>query len=251
MHYFFKDKTKIELNICIDIGNTNAKIGIFDKETLKEVIPEVTDRNIEKLSREKCPEQVIIASVRKGIGKIVNKISTVAPAIVLSHTTPIPIKSIYKTPSTLGVDRISSVVGAHHLYPNKNILVIDIGTCITYDLIDEKETYHGGGISPGVDMRLKAMHKFTSKLPVVSAKRKTELIGKTTKECMMSGAVNGTSAEIEGIILRYRQFFNDLTIIFCGGGANFFETKIKDHIFAVPNLVLVGLNQILRFNLNE
>ena len=239
------------MNICIDIGNTNAKIGIFDKELLQEVIPGVADKNIQKLIRQKCPEHIIIASVRKGIGKIVQKMVRVAPAIVIDHTTPIPIKSIYKTPETLGVDRVSSVVGAHHLYPGKNVLVIDVGTCITYDIIDEDGTYHGGGISPGVDMRLKAMHKFTSRLPVISANRGAELIGKTTKECMMSGAVNGTIAEIEGTISRYRQFFSDLTIIFCGGGANFFETKIKDHIFAIPNLVLVGLNQILRFNLND
>ena len=100
-------------------------------------------------------------------------------------------------------------------------------------------------------MKLKAMHKLTSKLPVVAAKSQPELIGRTTKECMLSGAINGTIAELEGIISRYKQYFDDLTILFCGGDAIFFESKLKDHIFAVPNLVLVGLNQILRFNLND
>jgi type III pantothenate kinase len=128
---------------------------------------------------------------------------------------------------------------------------VDIGTCITYDLIDESGTYHGGGISPGIEMRLKAMHKFTSKLPIITFNGSTELIGKTTKQCMLSGVANGTIAEIEGILYRYKQFFEDLTIIFCGGGSKFFETKIKEHIFAVPNLVLIGLNRILRYNLND
>ena len=171
--------------------------------------------------------------------------------MVLDHETSLPITSQYATPHTLGVDRIASVAGANFLYPGKNCLVIDLGTCITYDLIDQSGVHHGGGISPGLEMRLKAMHKFTSKLPLISMKGKPDLIGKTTKECMQSGALNGTIAELEGIIWRYRQLFKDLVIIFCGGGAIFFESKIKDDIFALPNLVLTGLNHILRFNLND
>lgn len=238
-------------NICIDIGNTNAKIGFFNNDELHEVLPNVTDRGIEKIIKEHKPDNILISSVRKGIGKIIEKSKKKATTIVLNHETPLPIKNCYKTPQTLGVDRIASVVGAKYLYENNNCLVVDLGTCITYDFIDGAGTYLGGGISPGVDMRLKAMHKFTSKLPLISAKGKPELIGKTTKECMTSGAVNGTIAELEGIIGQYKQFFKDLTIIFCGGGAIFFESKIKDHIFAVPNLVLIGLNQILRYNFND
>ena len=239
------------MNICIDIGNTNAKIGFFNNEELMEVKNNVSDRGIIKIIKKYNPENVLISSVRRGIGKIVELSTRTTNTIVLNHNTPLPIKSLYKTPQTLGVDRMASVVGAKFLYENKNNLVIDLGTCITYDLLDNEGTYHGGGISPGVDMRLKAMHKFTSKLPLIAVKGDPELIGKTTKECMLSGAVNGTIAELEGIINRYRQFFEDLNIIFCGGAAFFFESKIKDDIFAIPNLVLVGLNQILRFNLND
>lgn len=239
------------MNICIDIGNTNAKLGIFIKNDLLEVKQNVADREIIKIIKEHHPEQVIIASVRKGIGNIIERCSKISNTLVLNHLTPLPFNSLYETPQTLGVDRIASVVGAEFLHKNKNCLIIDMGTCITYDLIDKSGSYHGGGISPGVEMKLKAMHKFTSKLPIVAASGQPELIGKTTKECMLSGAVNGTISELEGIIDRYRQFFDDLSILFCGGDAIFFESKIKDHIFAVPNLVLVGLNQILRFNLNE
>ncbi|MCK5705109.1 MAG: type III pantothenate kinase [Cyclobacteriaceae bacterium] len=239
------------MNICIDIGNTNAKLGFFNDNELLEVKQNVADRGIVKIIKDHNPEHVLISSVRKGIGNIVERSSKIANTIVLSQLTPLPITSLYKTPQTLGVDRIAAVAGAGFLYKNQNCLVIDLGTCITYDLLDKLGVYHGGSISPGIDMKLKAMHKFTSKLPVIAAKSPPELIGKTTKECMLSGAINGTIGELEGIISRYKQYFDDLTILFCGGDAIFFESKLKDHIFAVPNLVLVGLNQILRFNLND
>jgi len=238
------------LNLCIDIGNTNAKLGFFDDVKLIEHCQVLHDRHILKILKEKQPENVLICSVRKGIGKIIEKSVKTTNTILLNHETPIPIKSTYDTPETLGVDRIASVVGASYLFKNKNCLVIDLGTCITYDLIDYSSTFHGGGISPGVDMRLRSMHKFTSKLPIVAPKGMPELIGKNTRECMLSGAINGTIAELAGIIDRYGQYFEDLHIILCGGGANFFESKIKGHIFAIPNLVLIGLNQVLRFNLH-
>ena len=241
------------LNICIDIGNTNAKIAYFNNDELEEVLHNISDRGIQKIIKGRSVDNILISSVRKGIGRIVKNAQKKANTIILNYKTPLPIKNNYKTPHTLGVDRVASVVAANFLYNSRNNLIIDLGTCITYDLIDSTGTYQGGGISPGVEMRLKAMHKFTSKLPIVSAKRSgsPDLIGKTTKECMSSGAVNGTIAELDGIIRQYKQFFEDLNIIFCGGDAIFFETKIKDHIFAIPNLVLVGLNQILRYNLND
>lgn len=239
------------MNICIDIGNTNAKIGFFSNNELLEVKQNVTDRGIVKIIKEQNPEHVLISSVRKGIGKIVGGSSKITNTFVLNHSTSLPFKSLYRTPDTLGVDRIAAVVGAGFLYKQQNCLVIDLGTCITYDLIDKSGVYHGGGISPGLDMKLKAMHKLTSNLPIVTAKGMPELIGKTTKECMLSGAINGTVAELEGLIRRYKQYFDDLTILFCGGDAIFFESNIKDHIFAIQNLVLIGLNQILRYNLNE
>jgi len=239
------------LNICIDIGNTNPKAGIFDDAGLVEVKANLLDRHIAKIIKEKKPDHVLISSVRKGTGKIVQQSSKITDTMVFSHNTPVPFKNQYRTPETLGLDRMASVAGAYGLYPAKNCLVVDIGTCITYDLIDKFGAYHGGGISPGMDMRLKAMHKFTSKLPHVAFQGSPELIGKTTKECILSGVMYGTACELEGIISRYRQFFEDLNIIFCGGGANFFESKIKEHIFAVPNLVLIGLNRILRYNLND
>jgi type III pantothenate kinase len=239
------------LNICIDIGNTNAKAGIFDGEDLAGVYPDLSDRGIINFIKEQKPEHVLISSVRKGIGRIVQSASSLSKTIIFDHQTPVPFANTYVSPQTLGLDRMAAVAGGQLLYPNTSCLIVDIGTCITYDLLDSKGVYHGGGISPGVEMRLKAMHKFTSKLPSVSPKGSPQLIGKTTRECMLSGATFGTIAEVDGIIAQYKQFFDGLTIIFCGGGAKFFESKIKGHIFAVPNLVLIGLNQILRYNLND
>lgn len=238
------------LNLSIDIGNTSAKIGFFDQDKLIEVKQNVTDRGIVKIVAESEPSNVMIGSVRKGIGKILDKCRKKTDLRILDHHTPIPIQNQYESLETLGVDRIASVAGARFLYPGKSCLVIDLGTCITFDLLDSEGVYHGGAISPGLSMRLKAMHKFTSGLPLISAKGSPELVGKTTAQCMRSGAINGTAAELESIIARYKQFFGDLNIIFCGGDAIFFESKIKHHIFALPNLVLIGLNHILRFNLN-
>lgn len=239
------------MNICIDIGNTNARVGIFENEVLRNIITNLSDRSIIKLLIEQKPDHIMISSVRKGIGRIYKEASKIGNVVQFDQRTPLPFKNSYLSPQTLGLDRIAAVAGAKYLYPEQNCLIVDIGTCITYDLLDKTGVYHGGGISPGVEMRLKAMHKFTAKLPLLQPKGKVQLIGRNTSECMQSGATIGALSEVQGIIYLYQQYFNELTIIFCGGGANFFESKIKDHIFAVPNLVLIGLNQILRFNLNE
>ncbi len=239
------------MNICVDIGNTTAKAGIFENGVMVEEKRQLSDRAIVRLVKQLKPDAAIIASVRKGVKKIVQEVESQTETIVLKHGIRLPFVNNYGTPATLGVDRIAAVAGAVSLYPAQTCLIIDVGTCITYDLVDSNGVYHGGGISPGIEMRLKAMHKFTSKLPVVMPGGKTELIGKTTRECMLSGAMIGAEAEVQGIIDRYTQYFPELSIIFCGGGTQFFESKIKDHIFAVPNLVLVGLDQILSMNVND
>lgn len=238
------------MNICIDIGNTNAKAGIFDGEHLLKVESDLSDKGMLKLIRESQADHIMISSVRRGIGRILREASRQSKLFQFDQSTPVPFINAYRTPHTLGLDRIAAICGAQYLFPMVSCLVIDIGTCITYDVIDKQGVYHGGGISPGVEMRLKAMHKFTSKLPLLAPKYSINLIGNSTATCLLSGAVIGTEAEIEGIISRYTQYFEELNIIICGGGAKFFESKIKGHIFALPNLVLIGLNRILRFNLN-
>ncbi len=240
-----------DLNFCIDIGNTNAKAGFFVNNEMVKKIDAISLRSLTKLVKKEAPSNIIISSVRKGIRKFVHSMEKSANTILLTHETPVPFTNKYASPETLGRDRIAAMAGAEYLYGGKNCLVIDIGTCITYDLLHANLDYFGGSISPGIDMRFKALHKFTSKLPLVSFNKKHDLIGTSTSGAMISGVVNGTIAEIEGIISGYTQFFEEITIIICGGGTKFFESQIKGHIFAVPDLILIGLNRILSYNLNE
>jgi len=239
------------LNLCVDIGNTTAKAGIFENGVMVKEHMQLSDRAIIRLAKQLKPSAAIIASVRKGVRRVIQEVEAQTKTVVLKHDIRLPFVNNYGTPETLGVDRMAAVAGAVNLYPGQACLIIDVGTCITYDLVDSEGVYHGGGISPGVEMRLRAMHKFTSKLPLIMPGEKPELIGKTTRECMLSGAMIGTEAEVQGIIDRYTQYFPHLSIIFCGGGAQFFESKIKGHIFAIPNLVLIGLDQILTINVND
>jgi type III pantothenate kinase len=143
---------------------------------------------------------------------------------------------------------MAAVVGARALYPGQACLVIDAGTCITYDYIDREGSYHGGAISPGIDMRFRALHKYTASLPHVARGNRHNLIGTSTRTSMISGVVNGTVREIEGVICSYHNIDAGIRVILCGGDAIFFEKKLKGSIFAVPDLVITGLYKIYRFN---
>ena len=158
---------------------------------------------------------------------------------------------MYTTPATLGVDRIAAICGAIEIFPQQNCLVVDAGTCINYEFLDAALNYHGGAISPGIQMRFDALHKFTARLPLIKEFNKTELVGNSTESCMTSGVVNGVVAEVNGIIEKYAQKFPDLGVILCGGDAYFFENNLKQPIFAAPDLVLHGLNRILQHNVGR
>jgi type III pantothenate kinase len=169
----------------------------------------------------------------------------------LTHNTPLPIKLDYETPETLGVDRIAAAVGAQAINPDKVSMIIDAGTCITYDLIDGSGLFHGGIISPGIRLRYEAMHNYTGNLPMIEFDQSAEeepYIGKSTIKAMKSGVINGIKGEMESFIDAYSKLFPDLRVIMCGGQAKFFESRLKASIFAVPKLVLTGLNRILEYN---
>jgi type III pantothenate kinase len=169
--------------------------------------------------------------------------------ILLSDQTPIPITNAYGTPKTLGKDRLASAVAAHYLFPEKNCLIIDCGTCTTYNFIDEKGIFLGGNITPGLKMRLEAMHTLTAKLPLVELeKNDIALVGNDTKTALLSGAQLGALYEIEGFIDAYVQRFGKIRTLLTGGNADFFVNRLKNQIFADSNLVLVGLNVILKYN---
>jgi type III pantothenate kinase len=166
----------------------------------------------------------------------------------LDSKLPLPITIKYATPETLGVDRIAGVCGAQQKFPGEPCLVIDAGTCITYDFINHDGEFLGGAISPGMMMRFQAVHTFTSKLPLVSRPEKVVLIGDSTETCIQSGVIHGIVEELNGTIRRYQEEFAGLRVILCGGDARFFENNLKGAIFAVPELVLSGLNSILNYN---
>ena len=166
----------------------------------------------------------------------------------LTAETPVPIRNLYKTPETLGKDRLAAVVGAFSLFPNKDILVIDAGTALTIDFIDSEGNYHGGNISPGLNMRFRALHDYTKKLPLLSQECEYQLIGDTTASAIASGVKNGIIFEVEGYINHFVKKFPQLVTILTGGDGIFFENKINKHIFAEPNLVFFGLEKIVLNN---
>lgn len=173
----------------------------------------------------------------------------------LSTETPLPITIHYKTPHTLGRDRIAAAAGAAHLFAGENSLVIDAGTCITLDVVSAKGEFLGGNISPGIEMRLKAMHHFTSKLPEVSRWPMTlsdcPLLGDSTKNALRNGGELGALLEVRGFMEMCRRKFRPLNVVFTGGDADFFVKNLKTKIFAHPNLVLIGLDKILRYNVEK
>lgn len=239
------------MNVVVDYGNSSAKVGIFDQRNLIEKFSLASSGELQTLLAKSTSENIIVSSVSQDPQKIVAWATRSKNKFILTHTLALPIKNLYSTPQTLGVDRIAAVCGAQSSFPNEKCLVIDMGSCITYDFLDEKGQYHGGSISPGLTMRFKAVNTFTAKLPLVKPSAHPELIGKTTEENIQSGVINGIKAEIEGIISAYKDKFVDIRVILCGGDAHFFENKLKGVIFAIPELVLIGLNSILSHNVDR
>ena len=239
------------MNLVVDSGNSAAKVGIFDHQSLKEKITFARPEDLRDYVRKVTYRNLLISSVKSDAEVIAGWALNAEKKFILTKDLPLPVKSLYSTPGTLGMDRLAAVCGAYHLFPSRNSLVIDAGTCITYDFIDKSGTYHGGSISPGLQMRFQAVHTFTAKLPLVSPKADVKLIGDSTETSIQSGVVNGLLAEIEGIIHRYREKYSDLDVILCGGDAGFFENQMKASIFASPELVLIGLNSILIHNVSH
>ena len=240
------------MNIAIDQGNTFFKVGVFDQDQLKEVKSYSSVSDTLDHVKNIAPENLIISSVGVYPSDLIAAVNALnVKTINYTHHTPVPIEIQYQTPGTLGADRIAAAVGATKFYQNRNILVIDAGTCITYDFIDCNNVFHGGSISPGLYIKFKALNTFTKNLPLVSPGDTNELIGRTTEQSILSGVIFGTIGEMQSFIDRYNNKFDDLAVLICGGDAKFFDGKIKGTIFAVPELVLIGLNKILLYNVEK
>ena len=239
------------MNLIVDIGNTFAKIAVFDGNEMIDVVS-CLNQSLDELCSLKDKyliEHVIVASVIP-LSDLINKqiYQLGIPILMLDYNTPLPIKNLYKTPQTLGYDRIAAVVGANTVSPNKNLLVIDAGTCITYEFIDSKGQYHGGNISPGLQMRFKALNQFTGKLPYVSSDGKYNFFGDSTETAIRAGVKKGIEYEILGYIAAMRNKYEDVLVFLTGGDEFSFDDNVKSVIFADRFLVLKGLNRILNYN---
>ncbi len=239
------------MKLIIDFGNTFVKIAVFyANQLIKQYKFEHLGVDDLRKITDEYPQihSAIISSVVNYPNEIKSYLEDKYFFFELDSSTPLPIKNNYKSPKTLGKDRIAAVVAANHLYPNKNVLVIDAGSCITFDFINEHLEYLGGSITAGLKMRLRSMHEFTDKLPLVEVKNIDYLIGSTTEESILSGVYNGLISEIDGIIGAYQNIYENLTVILSGGDHIYFDKRLKNNIFALPNIVMIGLNIILEFN---
>jgi len=238
------------MKLIIDSGNTFVKTAVFENKKLiySQITEQLSSDFLKNIFQTYKINNSIISSVKKVPPTAINFLKNHTRFIELSASTPIPINNVYKTPETLGKDRLAGVIGAYYLFPQKTVLVIDAGTCITYDLINKKGEYYGGSISPGLKMRFNALHTFTQKLPLVSLKNINTLIGTNTNESILTGVINGYIAEIDGIIEQYKNYTAELIVVLCGGDTHFLVNRLKNSIFANPEIVLIGLNEILDYN---
>ncbi|MBE6287787.1 MAG: type III pantothenate kinase [Mediterranea massiliensis] len=239
------------MNLVIDIGNTVAKIAVFRQNELYNVV--YTDnRTLSDLipfASRYQPVASILSSVVDLSEEAEKSLAALScPLLRLTYQTPLPIKILYETPQTLGGDRIAAVVGATYLKPGRDILVIDAGTCITYELVDSNSFYYGGNISPGLEMRLKALNNYTGKLPLVQSKGVSPMIGKNTETAIRAGVIRGIKYEIEGYIRTLNHKYPELLVFLTGGDEISFDANLKSRIFADKFLVLKGLNRILDYN---
>tara|TARA_B100001175_G_C19498016_1_gene636450 strand:- start:1301 stop:2014 length:714 start_codon:yes stop_codon:yes gene_type:complete len=236
------------MNLTIDIGNTYVKVAVFN---LGEITKYQSFRNpnLEDFiffTKGMLITNSIICIVNELVNDLAAVISFFKP-IVLTHKTKIPIKNSYKTIKTLGMDRLAGIIGAQSLFPNKDLLVIDTGTCITYDYYIKGE-YIGGRISPGLKMRYDALHSFTNKLPHVSLNSEYCNFGNDTVSSIISGVQIGAIDEMDAAIDLFKKENNKPIVILCGGDHNFFDKNLKNSIFAEPFIINRGLNKIIEFN---
>ena len=240
------------MNLVIDIGNSFIKLAFFNNSEIVSTKQYSSDKKefIYSVFKEYAGiKNGIISITGKSDPDLLNFISKqLGFFIILDENTSLPIENLYQTKETLGKDRIAAAVGANHLFPETNLLVIDAGTALTYEFINAKAQYLGGCISPGLTMRFKALNIFTDKLPLLAPSEDFNIPATTTTEAIQCGIQSGIIKEIEGTIIEYKEQYSDLKVVFTGGDILFFEKKLKSSIFVDSNLVLKGLNRILKFN---
>jgi len=239
------------MQLCIDWGNTRVKAALFQENKL------VKDYNFSEeealtglidIADSQQPQSAILSSVAHHPPELKVLLQEKTRLLVLNAQTPLPVMNAYHSPDTLGADRLALAIGANSEYPDANNLVISVGTAITYNFIHKNKTFRGGNITPGMEMRFRALNAYTDKLPLVEAQGEVVLLGYDTETSIRSGVVLGIVAELDGMINFYGEQYPGLNIVLTGGNAPIFADKLKNRIFADSQLLLKGLNTILRYN---
>jgi len=243
----------MKMNLCVDWGNTRLKAALVNPADGRVADSWEGDdaAGVEHFLAHKSIRAAILASVVDGALAEPLAASLRAAGIktlVLDGRTPLPIANAYGSPDTVGADRLALATGAWALAPNEDALVVSAGTCITYNFITRTRTFRGGAISPGLAMRLEAMHRFTDGLPLVPLEGDTRLLGYDTESALRSGAVIGAAAEVEGCIALYREQYPALQVFITGGNASLIARHLRSAPTHEPHLAFAGLNAILQYN---
>ncbi|MDR2888134.1 MAG: type III pantothenate kinase [Bacteroidales bacterium] len=238
------------MNLVLDIGNSGFKMAVFDGriKILSTRINELISGEFENIVSGFAVNRAVISSVSVIPQAAADILSSHGVFVhILSYRSKLPFGIQYKTPETLGTDRIAALAGAFSLFPGEDIMIIDAGTAITYDFLTGG-IYEGGNISPGINIRLKALHSFTGRLPLTSAAEKFSSPGQTTRDAILSGTVNGVIYEINEYIRTFKKMHKNNKIILTGGDSEYINERLNDNIMLVPDLVNEGLNFILEYN---
>lgn len=239
--------------LCIDSGNNRTKCAVYDAQgqnIVSKIFEEDTFTDVYDWIRDKNIIHAIISNTGKRFLDIA-RFDIPGQLIELSHETSLPIQIVYSTPATLGHDRIAGACGTNALYPGQHCLIVDAGTCMTLDLLLGSGIYLGGNIAPGLSMRLRAMHEQTARLPLVEPAWPELAFGDSTLHALQNGACLGMVMEIEGLLNRAREAYGEISIVITGGDAAFLAGKLESRIFVEPELVTLGLFQILSFNVKN
>ena len=241
--------------LTIDVGNTRIKSAVFENNTLVEASffsnenLKMTIENI--LNKFEKITVLVVASVGKQEKEAFESFSNRVKIHFITRENTFPFQNKYATPNTLGIDRMVLAAGAVLQFPNQNRLIIDAGTCVTYDFIDDNNVYHGGAISPGTRLRYEVMHNFTAKLPLLTIEEPANVIGSSTNESLHSGVINGLTFEIEGYIEAIKAQNENFIIILTGGDAKFLAKRLKNTIFANSNFLLESLNNLYQYQIKN
>lgn len=235
------------MELIVDVGNSRVKLALFRAGRVVRLhrARAIDRQGVEAFLEHAHPDRIGVASVGGDTEPFVHLLRSIAPVTVIDARTPVPISNAYNTPLTLGIDRIANAVAAHRRYPGRAVLTIDVGSCITYDVVDARGVFLGGAISPGLHMRARAMHGYSARLPLVDLDGPSALLARSTEEALRAGILQGARGELTTLVREYAHQLADVAVILTGGDGLWAARALKNGIFAVPLLTLEGLHAIL------